>query len=187
MRFLIKATGLLIFLFTIGYAYAYRISGEEILFTREYREYGWKDHDANGRKFPHPIQTLVDFYSVEYRLNDTRLVIEKVMTGRKLVNTVLSVVQLSRVQRQTTKRLLHTTNFARVQEQCSHIITDDGFHLDVTSVEHGVNKSFRWNGNNVPELMEFLDVINQASPEKYKFYKESDKNKFKVSLQEYSE
>ncbi|GAB2859748.1 hypothetical protein GCM10027044_20020 [Hymenobacter ruber] len=100
------------------------------------------------------------------------------------MRTELFNTSLSRTQRQTKERILSTANPNVIQQQCSSntATVDDGFHLDVTITKPNISKSFRWNGNYVNELAALLDVINEVSPEKYKFYESSQKEAFKQSL-----
>lgn len=184
MRFLTTVAGLLIFLFVVDCVHANQGSKEEIVFIRKYREYGWKEYGADGVRFPHPIQTLVDFYLVEYRLDATHLTLTKMSASRPPVRTVLLTVSLNRVQRRAAQKGLRTANPSLIQQQCNSntVIIDDGFHLNVTLTKSDTSQSFSWDGNYVRELVEFLDVINEVSPEKYRFYKSGQQEAFKQSL-----
>lgn len=181
MNFL-RAIFILSFLFAVECSHAYNPSKEEVIFIREYRDYGWKEYGADSVKLPRPIQTLLGFYLVEYRLNATRLTISKLPTTPTVVPSILFTITLNRAQQQAMQQAMHTTVPALIQQQCNAAMVDDGFHLDVTLIKAGANKSFRWNGNYVRELFEFLDIINEVSSEKYKFYQAKDKKVFRQHL-----
>ena len=175
---------MLIFLLDAGVLYAQPDDGEEVVFIREYREYGWKEYGTDAVKLPRPIQTVVDFYLVEYRLNANKLTINKLTASRSPTRTALFNAALSRAQRHATQKILSTANPDIIQQLCNGntVVVDDGFHLNVTLNKPNVSKSFRWNGNYVNELAALLDVVNKASPEKYKFYESSQQEAFKQSL-----
>ncbi|GAB3636465.1 hypothetical protein GCM10027422_20550 [Hymenobacter arcticus] len=170
-------------MFAVECSHAYNLGKEEIIFIREYREYGWKEYGADSIKFPHPIQTLIGFYLVEYRLDATRLTITKMPTTPAVVPSILFTTILNRAQQQAMQQAMHTTIPDLIQQQCDAVMVDDGFHLNVTLTKAGANRSFLWNVNYVYELLEFLDIINKISPEKYKFYRAQDKKIFRQRLE----
>lgn len=103
-------TTLLIFLLNTGNAYVQQADKEEVIFIREYREYGWKEYDADGAKLLRPIQNLVGFYLVEYRLDTTRLTITQLSASRPPVRTELSNVLPSKAQRRAAQKVLSNAN-----------------------------------------------------------------------------
>jgi hypothetical protein len=187
MRFLNKVVALLVFLFAVGYADASNLKKEEVIFIREYREYGWKEYDANAVRLPRPIQTLIDFYLVEYRLNATHLTITKISKSQPSIRTLIFTTSLSRTQQRAMQKIFSNINPNLIQHKCNSntTIVDDGFHLDVTLTKSNETKSFIWNGNYVDELILFVDVINRISPEKYRFYELDKQDIFKQSLTRY--
>jgi hypothetical protein len=183
MKSLAKAAILLNLLLATICVYSYQTGKDEVIFVREYREYGWKEYDANAVKLSRPIQTLADFYLVEYRLDASHLTISKLSATNPPKRTMLFSSTLNRAQRQATQQALRTAVPALIQQQCNtSSIVDDGFHLDVTLTKLGMRKSFRWNGNYVQELLAFVDVITEVSPKKYRFYEPNQKEAFKESL-----
>ena len=183
MRFLVCILSLLSF-FLVKSAYAYQVSQGDVVFIREYREYGWKKYGADGVKLLHPIQLLVDFYLVEYRLDATHLTITKMSAAHPSARTILATTSLSQTQRQAMQQGLRKANPSLIEQQCNSnpVIVDDGFHLAVTLTKSTASRTFNWNGNYVPELMAFLEVVNEASPKKYRFYELGQQEAFKQSL-----
>ena len=184
MGFLTRIVISLIFLLFVGCVYAHQTAKEEIVFIREYREYGWKEYGADAVKLPRPIQTLVDFYLVEYRLDANHLTIAKLSASHPPVRTALFTALLSRAQRRATQKMLRTADLETIQQQCNAntITVDDGFHLDIMLTKPSDSKSFRWDGNYVSELVAFVDMVNNVSPRKYKFYESGKQEAFKQSL-----
>lgn len=179
-----KLLVLLTFLLVAGHTYAYQTRKEAVVFVREYREYGWKEYGSDSVKLAHPVQTLVDFYLVEYRLTSTHLTISKVSASHPAIHSVLVTAALNQAQRQAMQQVLRTTDPILIQQRCSGspLVVDDGFRLDVTLTKLNTSKTFSWSGNYVRELVEFLNVVNELSPKKYRFYEPGQQEAFKQSL-----
>jgi len=182
MKQLIKITVALSFSLMLRPVSAYQKSPAEVLFTREYREYGMKEYGADGTRLARPLQVLTDFYLVEYRLTATHLTISKVSAAHPPTYTVLTTASLSRMQQQTVRQQLRDANPTLLQQQCRTSLTDDGFYLDVTLSKQAASSRFGWHGNYIPQLVALLKVVNDASPEKYRFYKPNQQEAFINSL-----
>ena len=155
---------------------------DEVIFVREYRDYGWRYYGSDSVKLAKPLQILLGVYLVEYKLNASSLLIRKRTHGSSGAQAVLFTQVLGKVDSRLASQRLAATQPAQLVQRCQAHPQDDGFHLNVTLTKGGSSTSFRWNGSYEADLVDLLALVNKLAPEKYKFYKPGQQEAFNQSL-----
>lgn len=158
-------------------------NADDVIFYRDsFYDYIWKVYDDTARVKKPRIVGIDGVYPLEYKLNSKELQIIKhersyAFRGPIEQGEVISQQTLNKTQRNKFKRVMRQVNMEKITDASSFTptsVTEHGFRLHVALTKDGKQEKFFWDNKYVEDLVSLLIIVNDLSPEKYRFYRNEE-------------